>query len=386
MNRFAQSLHLELRHIKKRPRYLILTTLGIVFSYVFFLTFMSEGQPERLPIAVVDHDASYLSRRLCHEINATQGVEVVAVYNNHSQARQAMQRQEIFAFLEIPKGTYSDILSFKRPHIALYANNTYLLGGSFTYKSLATISRLASGAVQREILRKKGYTDQAISGMIQPIELDTHTLSNPTANYQPYILTTMLPGIIGLMTLLMSVFVIHNELKRSPTGRLREMRDYPISSIWGQLFPYTFWFSLLMIMGNVVLFGFFHFTLLGSFWTLVIASVLFIVALQSMAVFLVGLLPDMHIAVCIGAIYGTLAFTMSGFSFPVCSMPSYMQGFSAIFPLRHYYLTCSEVAYFDSPAVQYLPHLVVLLAFTAMSFVGMMLIRKQINNRVSCLQ
>ena len=65
----------ELRLIKESPRYLLLLTAGILFSYVFFLTFMHEGQPENLPIAVVDQDGSYLSRRLCHEIDATQGVK-----------------------------------------------------------------------------------------------------------------------------------------------------------------------------------------------------------------------------------------------------------------------------------------------------------------------
>ena len=52
----------ELGLIKESPRYLILLTAGILFSYVFFLTFMHEGQPENLPIAVVDQDGSYTFR------------------------------------------------------------------------------------------------------------------------------------------------------------------------------------------------------------------------------------------------------------------------------------------------------------------------------------
>ena len=158
MKAFYSSLRRELHRIRYegQNRYLILTTLGVVFCYVFFLTLMEEGQPQRLPIAIVDEDGSYLSRRLCHEINATQGVRVVAVYGSHAEARRAMQRQEIYAFLEIPEGTYDELLSFTRPHIVLYSNNAYLLSGALSYRSLATISKLASGAVEREVLRKKG--------------------------------------------------------------------------------------------------------------------------------------------------------------------------------------------------------------------------------------
>ena len=105
MHTFFISLKRELRRIFRQgqSRYLILTSLGIVFCYVFFLTLMREGQPERLPIAIVDQDGSYLSRRLCHEINATQGVRVVAVYPTHTEARRAMQRQEIYAFSKYQK-------------------------------------------------------------------------------------------------------------------------------------------------------------------------------------------------------------------------------------------------------------------------------------------
>ena len=77
------------------PRYMILLTLGAIFSFVFFATMTSEGQPQELPVAVVDLDGTYLSRRLCHELDATQAVHVKAVYQNHNEARQAMQRGEI---------------------------------------------------------------------------------------------------------------------------------------------------------------------------------------------------------------------------------------------------------------------------------------------------
>ena len=213
MNHLLHTIRRELHRAVDSPRYLLLMTLGIAFSYLFFLTLMQEGQPEELPVAVVDHDGSYLSRRLCHELNATQGVRVVAVYPTHAEARKAMQRQEIFAFLEIPEQTYSEMLDFKTPHVALYSNNAFLLAGSLSYKTLATMGKLASAAVQREVLRKKGLPDEKIMGLIQPVEFDTHLVSNPTANYQPYVLTTILPGIVALMVLLFTAYEVSREQK-----------------------------------------------------------------------------------------------------------------------------------------------------------------------------
>lgn len=380
MNPFRTSILRELRNLKSHPRYLILMSLGLVFSYVFFITLMYEGTPEKLPIAIVDHDGSYLSRRLCHEINATQGVSVVAVYESHKEAREAMQRQEIFAFYEIPKDIYSEVLAFKAPHVALYANNAYLMAGSFSYKTLATIGKLAAAAVQREVLRKKGFTEKELMGVIQPVEMDTHMISNPTANYQPYVLTTVLPGILGVMVLLFSIYICTGERKNHTMLEWRaSANDNVLAAVLGKLFPYTLWFSLLGIVGNIIMFKYLHYTMMGSLAMLSLTVVLFVVVQQSLGVFLSFLVPEMHMAICVGAIYGMLSFTMSGFSYPVTNMVPFMQGFSYIFPLRHYYLTYVDIALYGNGLSYYWPNIVILFLFLFLGIVGVWLFYRETN-------
>lgn len=379
MHTFFITLKRELRRIFRQgqSRYLILTSLGVVFCYIFFLTLMSEGQPQRLPIAIVDQDGSYLSRRLCHEINATQGVRVVAVYPTHTEARRAMQRQEIFAFLEIPAGTYNEVLSFTRPHLALYSNNAYLLSGSLSYRSLATISKLASGAVQREVLRKKGYDESQIMGLIQPIELDTHLISNPTANYQPYVLTTMLPGMLGLSVLLLTVYMIGKERKDETLAELLAHGVMP--ALLGKMVPYTFWFTVMGVVGNIVLFGWCHFEQHGSFLLVSLFTLLLVLAMQATGIFLAGMIPEAHLSTCFAAIYGTLAFTMSGFSYPVSSMPPALQALSQIFPLRHYYRAVSGISLFGCGMDVCWVQVCALLLFLIAGMVGMYKLKIETN-------
>ena len=378
MNHLLHTIRRELHRAVDSPRYLLLMTLGIAFSYLFFLTLMQEGQPEELPVAVVDHDGSYLSRRLCHELNATQGVRVVAVYPTHAEARKAMQRQEIFAFLEIPEQTYSEMPDFKTPHVALYSNNAFLLAGSLSYKTLATMGKLASAAVQREVLRKKGLPDEKIMGLIQPVEFDTHLVSNPTANYQPYVLTTILPGIVALMVLLFIAYEVSREQKeRSAQAWLASANGNLLCALAGKLLPYTFWFSLLGVVGNIIFFGPCHYTMLGSFWLLVLAVVLLVLAAQAMGVFLSALLSDMHMAICLCAIYGALSFSMSGFSYPVTSMPAPLQACSNLFPLRHYYMIYAKTALYGCGWSQCWPHVCALLLFVLAGLMGALLMARQ---------
>lgn len=385
---FVNTWRRELRYLARRPRYVVLLTLGLAFSYLFFLTLMTEGQPAKLPVAIVDQDGSYLSRRLCHEIEATQGVHVVAVYQNHAQARAAMQRQEIFAFYEIPKDIYADVLAFKAPKVSLYASNAYLMPGSFSYKSLATIGKLAAAAVQREVLRKKGYPEKQVMGIIQPVELDTHTISNAETSYMPYVLTTVLPGILGVMVLLFTIYLMSDERKRRTMADwMRTAQGNVTAAVVAKLLPYTLWFSLLGILGNIILFRYAHFTLLGSSVMLSLMLVLMVLSQQAMGVFLASLIPEQHLAISVGAIYGMLSFTMSGFSYPATNMPPFLQSVSYLFPLRHYYLSYVDIALYGNGIAYYWTSLLGFMVFLLLGMVGIVLLSRETRRlRVSVSQ
>lgn len=357
-------IHRELRRIWRQPRYLIILTLGIAFAFVFFATLMNEGQPEKLPVAVVDMDHSYLSRRVCHELEATQGVHVRAVYDNHHEARLAMQRGEIFAFYEIPKGTYNEVLQFHAPRFGLYTNNAYLLSGSLSYRQLATLGVMAGAAVQREVFRKKGYDEERIMGLIQPIEFDTHPIGNPWVNYRIYLMTTLIPAIIAFLALLHTVYLVSREIKERTVGAwLRKAGGDSVKALAGKVLPYTLHYSLLAMVANLLMFGVLHFPMAGSWPLLMLFTVLLVGAAQCAGVFIAGCIGDWQMMMGISAVYGALSFSLSGFSFPIEAMPRIWGGISWIYPIRHYYLAYRDIAIYGNGFGHVYPQLCALLAF-----------------------
>lgn len=378
-------IHRELRRMVLQPRYLIILTLGAVFSFHFFATLTSEGQPQDLPVAVVDLDGTYLSRRLCHELDATQAVRVKAVYTSHTEARQAMQRGEVFAFYEIPAGTYNEVLQFRSPHFVLYTNQSYLLAGSLSYRQLATMGKLAAGAVQREVLRKKGVDEQQIMGLIQPVALETHAVGNAKANYQVYLMTTLIPGIIALMAMLHTAYVIGRERQeRTVRSWMRKAGDNVLVAFLGKMLPYTFHYTFLLLVAEIVMYGPMHFPMAGSWPLLMLLSLLLVFAAQCAGCFLMGCVPDPSVAMSLTSAYGTLAFTMCGFSFPVDAMPLPMQVFSLLFPLRHYFLAMRDVTLFGNGLAVCWPQVCILVAFWLLLFVGAAMFGRQCERRAAC--
>ncbi len=370
----------ELRRIWRNPRYIIILALGIVFTFVFFASMTKEGQPKRLSVAVVDMDGSYLSRRICHEINATQGVSVKAVYNNHSEARKAMQRGDIFAFYEIPQGTYNDLLQFRSPHFVLYVNSAYMLAGTLSYKQLATMGMLATGAVQREVYRKKGYKDDEIMGLIQPVEYDTRTIGNPWINYGNYLMTTLIPAVIAFIVLMHSAYVISRERQeRTLKNWLRRAGGNTLYALIGKMLPYNIWYIFLCLLANLIMFGFMGFPLEGSWLLMVLNSILLVFAAQCAGCFIAGSIPDPPLAMGVSAIYSAMSFSLSGFSFPVESMPTFFYSFSWLYPIRHYFLNFSDIAIFGNGFGHCWPRFCALLAFGLLLLLGAFMMQWQQN-------
>lgn len=371
-------LYRELRRIWLNPRYFIIMTLGIAFTFVFFATITKEGQPKRLSVAVVDMDGSYLSRRICHEINATPGVKVAAVYNNHTEARKAMQRGDIFAFYEIPKGTYNNLLRFRAPHFVLYVNSAYMLAGTLSYKQLATMGMLAGGAVQREVYRKKGYNDEQIMGLIQPIEYDTRNIGNPWINYGNYLMTTLIPAVIAFIVLMHTAYVIARERQeRTLKSWLRRAGNNPLYALIGKMIPYTAWYTFLLLLANLIMFWPMGFPLEGSWLLMVVNSILLIVAAQSAGCFIASCIPDPPLTMGISALYSAMSFSLSGFSFPVESMPRFFYSFSWLYPIRHYFQNFSDIAIYGNGFSACWPRFCALMAFVVLLMLGALMLQWQ---------
>lgn len=353
-----------------RPLYIFASVGVMVLSTFFFLSIMRSGAPENIPIAVVDNDHSSISRRLCHEMQATPAVDIVLITPDYTEARRAMQRGEIFGILVIPDHFYSDLAAFKRPQLSFYTNNAYTVGASTAYKQLLTMCNLTSGAFQREVLRKKGLPDDLIMKRIQPVTIEAHMVANPWSNYAVYLVSTILPGILSLVVLMLTIFAIGFELKcRTCHDWLRAAGgNYTIAMI-GKLIPYTILYIVLGIGCEVILFKFMHFPVNGSLTRLMLAMVLLIFAMESMAICIIGALPTLRDAVSIGALYGMLGFSLSGFTYPVMNMLPAIQAWTYLVPLRYFYRIYVNEALMAAPVINSIPLCLGLCAFFIMPLI-----------------
>lgn len=363
INKVKAAMLRELRLMRQRPVYLLASVGVMTFCTIFFLTFLREGMPSDLPIGVVDCDNSSLSRNFIRQLDATQLGETVR-FGTYRQAREALQTGRINAFCVIPEGMYEDVISGRQPTIAFYVNSLYLVGGALAYNDILTMMNMASGGVQRELLRARGMSDAEIMGQIQPIVIDSHQIGNTGTDYGVYLTNVLLPGILEMIVILVTVFTIGSELKYGTSRHLLEKTGGSMSAaMLGKLIPYTMLFTILGIICNVILYDWAGFPMAGSIWNMFLGTFVMVLASEAVGIFIIGTLPVLRLALSISALYSVLAFSLAGFTFPVEALPAYIQGLAAAFPLRHYYLMYVQEAIFGSGFSGWYPQIVYMLLF-----------------------
>jgi ABC-2 type transport system permease protein len=365
-----QIMKREMQIFIHRPIFLFCLVIAPLMCILFFTTLMMDGLPTKLPAGIVNQDNTHITRIISRILDSFEEINVVHNYNSFTEARQAMQRGDIYAFFYIPPHTTAKALQMRQPTISFYTNEAYFVPGTLLMRDMRYGSELSGLALTRQVMWMKGYTERQAMGIIQPICVEAHPLHNPTLNYSVYLTNILMPGILILLIMLTTTYTIGLEWKRESQHTWFRMagKSVPVA-LTGKLLPQTLWFFAIVAFNDVYLYGVLQFpcncgilAMIGVGWLTVLAS-------QSFGVFLFGMFTGMmRFSMCICALWGILSFSLAGFTYPVIGMDEIMEIFAVLFPLRHYYLIYVNQALNGYPIVYVWQSVVALLTFLVLPF------------------
>jgi len=362
----------EMKILRVNRMYLICMLGFPLLALVFFTSLMDEGLPEDMPVGVVDLDNTSTSRGLIRRLDAFQSSRVVAHYPSVNEARRAIQENQIYAFLYIPKGTTDDLLSSRRPKISYYYNMASVMAGSLLMKDLKTIANLGSAAVGQATMRAKGYTQEQIMAFLQPIRIDLHQIANPWTNYNAYLSTVLVPGVMMLFMFLISAYSLGMELKFDRGKEWLANADNNILvAILGKYLPQAIIFLVLIALYEMYIYGVIRFPHEGGFGDMFLLAVLEVFSAIGFGIFAFGLMPSLRMSMSVCSLWAVLSFSLAGSAFPVMGMDTPIQALSWLFPLRHYYMLYQITVFNGFPVVDAWFHLVALIAFTLLPWLVM---------------
>lgn len=339
-----------------------------LLTMLFLMWMMNSGLPSRIPIAVVDLDNTTTTRALARQLDAFKKTDIKYKSLSFNEARHQMERMEIYAVLTIPKDFTKDAISGNRPKLVYYTNNAFLISGSLLFQDLKTISTLASAAVGLQTAEAKGYTENQIMPILQPITIDAHPIGNPWLNYSVYLNNVLLPGILQLIILMFTVSALGSEIKSGNGRKLLAMGENSITKvIIGKLLPYTIIYTGIALFYMAILYYYNGFPLHNGFWPMFLNYFCLILAAQGGGVILFGIFRNYRLALSIASLIGMVSFSITGFSFSTLAMDGSLSALSNFFPLRHFFLIYVDQALNGIPIGYSMYQYATLLAFVLLS-------------------
>lgn len=354
----------EFRILLITPIYWLCMVAAPILITLFFTSLMDEGQPQRMPIGIVDNDNTTMTRKLTRMLDSFQNTKIVASYASVTEGRKAIQRGEIYAFMYFPKNTTDELLAQRQPMVSFYYTNTSLTAGQLIYKDMKTMCTLGNAAVGKATLQARGFTESQITALLQPIAIDSHNVGNPMVSYNVYLSTMIIPGCLLLFVFLITAYSLGTEMKFNTNKELMKTAgDNLFVAIIGKLLPQALIFLVGIYISLIYMFGILHFPAPGGLVNILILGFLAVIGSQGFALLIFSMIPSLRMSMSICSLWAVLSFSMVGSAFPVFAMDKPLEMLSNLFPLRHYYVIYQLCVFNDYPLSDALYHICALIVF-----------------------
>jgi ABC-2 type transport system permease protein len=332
LNRLWQMLIKEMIQLFRDPRArfgLIAPSILQVLIYGYAATF----ELHHVRMAVLDQDHSYESRELLSRFESNGHFQLAATLTDRHQIANLIDQGKVTLAIQILPGFAELVRKGQTAPVQVILDGT---NSNTALIALGYINEIANGFAQDYAHQNLMRTAPAIAVHMPNVELARRPWYNPNLESQWF----FVPGTIGsvLMTscLIMAAFAIVRERE---VGTLEQVMVSPITRfefILGKTVPFfliaVVQMILIMLVGRLWFEVPFH----GSYMLLSVGTAAFLLSVLGAAVLISTVSSTQQQAMIAGFFFITPAITLSGFSFPISSMPSALQWLTYLDPLRFY--------------------------------------------------
>jgi ABC-2 type transport system permease protein len=325
LQRIRVLLRKELRQIFRDPRMKRLIFVAPVIQLVVF-GYAVNTDIRETPLFVVDHSATFESRQLVDALTASGYFRVVGRSTRPEALTRALDRGDAIIGIQIPPTYAVDLRAGRGGAIQL------LIDG--TNSNTATV---VQGNVLRIVQQLSERQMAASRGTLPPgVELRIRAWFNPDLASRVYNVPAVMALIVLLMSLLLTALTVVREREM---GTLEQLSVTPLSSgeiILGKTLPVAIIAMVQLALIMVVAIFWFGIPFRGSLLALLVAAAIYIVAGLSCGLLISTISRTQQEALMAMFLFFMPAIILSGFMFPIFTMPPVFQWITLANPIRHF--------------------------------------------------
>lgn len=331
MRRLRALMKKEFIHMRRDPRTVVLILIMPILQ-LFLLGYVVNTNVKNIPTVVYDQDNSAASRELLQAFRAANYFKFDFVAHSQQEVTTLIDGGQAKAGFIIPPGYASDLLAGKQVQVAVLIDGSDPGTAQAALSNALLISQAHSVKLQIEKLAARGVSLNASAA----IDVRPRVLYNPNLESS----YNMIPGLIGtilqMTTLTMTAMAIVREREH---GTIEQLIVTPIRNIElmiAKITPYVIisMVNVLIIMGVGTLW--FHVPINGNVMLLLALTGLYILPNLGLGLLISTFARTQQEAQFASMPIMLPSMMLSGFLFPLESMPVVLQWIGHIVPLTYF--------------------------------------------------
>jgi ABC-2 type transport system permease protein len=285
----------------------------------------------------MDQDRTPQSRELRSRFEGSGLFEILATPANDREMQDLLDRSKVSGVIRVLPGFARDLTRGDATGVQILldgtdSNSAQLVSG---YAG-QVIARFTSDMMGDQQRARMVATGTPVTVNVPKVTAEPRVWFNPDLKSRNYFVPGVIVNILMLVTLSLTTMAIVREKEIGTMEQLMVTPIRPVELILGKTLPFVvigFW-DLVLVLGASLLF--FHVPFVGSFWLLCASAFLFILTTLG-AGLLISTISKTQQQANMATFLLFQPFSMlSGFSFPIRSMPVAVQWFTYLNPMRYF--------------------------------------------------
>lgn len=331
MKRFIGFVTKEFYHIFRDKRTMFIL-FGMPIAQIMLFGFAITNEINNVNIAILDQSKDVETQKIINKINASKYFIVKQNISNENEIENVFKKGKVKAVLVFENHFIKNLETKKQARVQVITDAT-------DPNIANTITNYVNAILQNHTQQLNQENSEAYS-----IQTQTQLYYNPELksvfNFVPGVMTV----ILMLVSAMMTSISITREKEMGTMEVLLVSPLKPFQVIIGKVFPYIF---LSIINATViVLLGYFVFKMpiVGSLFLLAFESILFIITALSLGILISTVANSQQTAMMISLFALMLpVIILSGFIFPISSMPLPLQIVSNAIPAKWFIIIIKAV-------------------------------------------
>lgn len=323
----------ELQSVFRDTGVLVIMVLAVVFySFVYPLPYSREVLSQ-VPLTVIDQDNSALSRQLVRMTDSSEMVRVRSLSRDLDMAQKKIGSGDCSGILVIPEGFEKDILRGREAHVSAYVDATYFLVYRQAMTGLVKTVRTMSAGIQIKRFQAQGWPEEKAMTDRSPLNLVSRSLFNPHMGYSTYIVPAVLILLLQ-QTMLIGIGMLsgtrREQLRAGQT--VTQRRGGPLVNIISRTVACMTLYLIHIPFIYGIVYKIWDFPMRTGVLDIFIFLIPFLLSVILLGQTLAAFLKTRESSMIMIVWSSMIAVLVSGFSWPVETMPHWVRAISMLLP------------------------------------------------------